>query len=1748
MTQVPQPVAIIGAACRLPAAEDVDGFWRLLHSGRDALRAPTDETLLAAGVTPAQLADPDYVRAVLRTPGVEEFDAAFFGMSDDEADRCDPALRMLLETAHTAAETAGYDITALAHGTGVVAAGDPGRYAEVHLGTGPPGTWTDSDPAAFVSGRLGLRGPSLSLTTGSLAAVATAVRAVQSGECDIALAGGTHVEIPYGHGYRWQPGAGRPADGRSRPFDQLAAGCVPGSGSAVVVLKRLDQALSDGDEIWAVVRSAVTGHAGAPAGTGGAGGPDGWAEAVAEALLLAEVKPAELSYVQACGMALRSVDAQEIAALDQGLRLAGGGAGDVRLGAVTSAIGHVGQAAGAAGLLAAVLALRHEQIPATGAGTRPDPALRMEDTPLDLVASRHGWPRTAGAARFAAVHEVTAGGANAVLVLQEGPTAAVPPPAGRPELVAWSGPTAVAADAAGRAVADFLDGCAEADFADAAATLLHGRTAHAVRRAVVADSPGRAAELIRSGAWVGADGPATSTAVTGIAVIDPAPAAGTALPVGLYGTHRAFTEAADLCLEAAERRSDALFDRWQAGSTDEEHAAPLTFVARYAMLAAWRSYGVVVPADTGVAGIAAAALAGLLDLDGALTAALAPPRENTPSPVGPYVEVDLGAALTEADLLGQLARAWVAGVAVDRTALARDGVRRLPVPGQPYQRRRHWVVPENGPAAPQTAGLPAAPAPAPAPEPAGAVPGLPPSQEPLRAPGRTAHAFWVLDQLAPGSGVSNIGIAFRTATPLRWWPLQTAAQHLLRRHPALRLRFPQVGGVPVRHLTPPDAATTSIRSRTTTPETLVVDLQEFLHEPFDLERDHLFRVGHFTLPDGGSVVGIAAHHIVVDAPSVQILVAELGRAYDGLSATGRVPAEIAGEAPLLAEPVPEPESVRYWLDTLRGASPETMVLPGSRDVGARPTFAGHTCSWAMDDETQEALRALAQRLHTSENVVLTSVFCLTLLRHGAGPDLLVGVPVGTRRPQTAQLVGYGVTTMPLRVRVDPRAGFADLAARVADAFFAGIEHADVSVEQVLTERGHRTSEWRVPLFRHMFNYRPWSDDAVRICGQVPDYIEDLFDRSRLDLQLVAVPERDRFTLRAWHSTEAHDEAEIAAFVARFQSLLRAAAREPERAVVDLPFGSAPDRELWSSVNRTERVIAGPSTTVQRIQEQAPDATALVDGGCRVSYGELLARAAAVRDLLREHGVGPGDAVAVASGRGTATAAAVLGVWAAHAHYLPVDPQQPAARLVDQLGTADARIVLGDALGRSPVPVLPVPEEGDDGGPLLDAGPPDPDATAYVIFTSGSTGRPKAVAVTHANLANLVGDFAGRLASGPEDAVLWSTSTTFDISALELFLPLSTGATVVVADEATVREPRALLDLVCRHDVRVVQATPTAWRLVVPEVTDELAGRTVLCGGEPMPATLARLLRTLAGRVLNVYGPTETTIWSTAAELDTDPSDPTPVGVPLANTRIFVVDRAGHQLPPGVPGELCIAGAGVAEGYRGDPALTAARFGRHPEHGRFYRTGDVARLRHDGVLELAGRSDRQVKLRGHRIELGEVEAVLHEHPDVVVAAVVLHGDPQGDGRLTAFVRPRPGSDTAALPSTLWNFAGQRLPSYAVPGGVVVVATMPTTPSGKIDYPRLAQLDDGAAARAAAAPAAADPGLVSRLTALWAETLRRPGLTGDDNFFLNGGHSVLAAGLARRIEDATGHPVGPHLVFAHPTPAALAAHLASSEGTR
>jgi amino acid adenylation domain-containing protein len=1022
---------------------------------------------------------------------------------------------------------------------------------------------------------------------------------------------------------------------------------------------------------------------------------------------------------------------------------------------------------------------------------------------------------------------------------------------------------------------------------------------------------------------------------------------------------------------------------------------------------------------------------------------------------------------------------------------------------------------------------------------------------------------WMLHRLLPDRGICNLGLALRVEGPLRWWPLREALNHLLYRHPALRAVFrAEAGGALRKWFLPPDEEV-PLTTHAAGEDTLTALLCGLLAEPFDVDRGLLLRAHLVSLPDGASVVCVVTHHLVTDHQTLKILQGELPALYDGFAASGEPPESLARPGPRHQERPPQPGDVEYWVRHLDGFDPAGVALSGARPVVGRPTFAGGVVGHPLSAAALAAVGRVQERSGATQNMVLLAAFYLMLLCHGARRDLVVGVPVTGRRAGTADAAGFHVSTLPIRVRVDLDGDVAGLLEAVGVALLSGLEHAGASYEAVQPSlTSARSGDWRVPTFRHAFNYRARPRDSGSPAGRptmagLPVRTVTVPERfSRLDLEWVVLPgaPENGVTIRAIYSTEVHDRAFVELLVARYEAILSEMAEGTGRPVRELTAWTPADREAVRRLNDTP-AETGRQTVLEQVRARArqrPDAPALRYAGGTVSYGELVAAADGVRRALRDRGLGPGDVVALLADRGPGLAAAALGVWAAGAAYLPLDPAHPVPRLADQLDDARAGLLLAD----QPPPGrlaerdwLPLAEAcgtaGGAAGPVGDWSPGGAGDCAYLIYTSGSTGRPKGVQVSHGNLGNVVGDFARRLGVTAADRVLWSTTFSFDISALELFVPLCTGATVTVAADADRMEADRLLRLIVDHDVGVIQATPTTWRHVVPALAGQLAGRRVLSGGEPLNASLAGRLLEGGCRLFNVYGPTETTIWSIAVELTAPVPDPVPLGHPIANTALHVMDGYGRPVPPGVRGELYIGGAGVALSYRGQPALTAERFVEAAGLGRLYRTGDEVVLTGRGLVFL-GRLDRQVKVRGHRVEPAEVEAVLESHPGVVAAAVLTEPDPAGHRRLVAAVQPaavQPADGRRIDAEALRDHVAGRLPGGAVPSRYVLLPALPHTGNGKIDYRTLADLVRDADADADAVAALPEDPVLRRLVGLWREVLDDPRLGPDTDFFASGGHSLLAVALADRIAAAFAVSVGFEAVFDAPSPRRLRALLAS-----
>ncbi|MEV6978123.1 amino acid adenylation domain-containing protein [Kitasatospora sp. NPDC093806] len=1082
-----------------------------------------------------------------------------------------------------------------------------------------------------------------------------------------------------------------------------------------------------------------------------------------------------------------------------------------------------------------------------------------------------------------------------------------------------------------------------------------------------------------------------------------------------------------------------------------------------------------------------------------------------------------------------------------------------------------------------TAGTPAS-------GPAGSPAGSPASSK--------ERALWLLEDLVPGAGVNNLTFTFQTDGALDGDALRQALDALVRRHEVLRTAFRadhEDGSGLRRRTLPVEQAVVPLETVDPAPGTdVLAELTAFTGTPFQADGGVLLRARHVRLPGGDTPVGdqsegeavggdvfcLVLHHTVYDGMSTTVVVEDFRDLYDALVAGEPVPERLAGQVPRWSEPEPTERSREFWQRQVDGLDVSGLDLGNDKPLPARTTLEGDWVTRRLAPEAAAVAKRLRRELRAPEVVVLLAAYYALLAAHGAGPDLTVGSPISTRGRDQQRQVGYHINVLTIRQSVAPELTFRELVTGLRRTFLDAIGHADFPVDELLEIVPRLDASWRNSLFRHVFNYVPQSDPRFAIGGGKARLLTVENGYSKFDLEFFVTELGDSLQIRAAFYRDAYDRADVELMVERYEALLLAVGEDPDQALGALSAWSPRDRAVIDGANATERTLPYASVlraVADRVAER-PEAVAVEEAGTTVSYRELWADAHAVADALRAAGAAPGDVVALLARRGAALASAVLGVWLAGGCYLPLDPDHPAQRLAYQLDDAGARFVLADAEATVPeaVPAEAVTAEGGAGAggertvlrlPLTAAGGarsevpvPDPASCAYLIYTSGSTGRPKGTLISHHNLANLVAHFADELDCTPDTSALWMTTFSFDISALELFVPLACGGRVVVApDDARVDGAR-LLEVLEQHAIDIVQATPTTWRLVVEQAGARLEGRRLLSGGEPLPPALARRLLATGGELRNVYGPTETTIWSASGRIADLDEGRLHVGGPIANTRIFVAGPRGDEAPIGLRGELCIAGEGVGIGYHERPELTADRFADHPRHGRHYRTGDVARWLPDGTLEVLGRMDRQVKLRGNRIELGEVEAVLLEHPGVGAAAVVLAGDPTTDGALVAFV-VAPASRKVI--DELWSHSRTLLQGAAVPQDFVLVDAFPMTGNDKVNHPELTRIAEARRARQAAEAASGAPGadvdanpleeaggtgdpVIDRLTVLWRELLGTPGLDADAHFFTSGGHSMLGAQLIQRIKRETGIRLKLAELFANPTPRTLADQVKARQG--
>ncbi|GGK03630.1 hypothetical protein GCM10010123_36950 [Pilimelia anulata] len=1028
---------------------------------------------------------------------------------------------------------------------------------------------------------------------------------------------------------------------------------------------------------------------------------------------------------------------------------------------------------------------------------------------------------------------------------------------------------------------------------------------------------------------------------------------------------------------------------------------------------------------------------------------------------------------------------------------------------------------------------------------AGRAPGpaAPIPRRPDRDRGRLTldqERLWLIHRLDPADPAYHVFSCSRLRGRLDRAALGRAARAVAARHEVLRSTFPAGPDArPVQVVHPDAAVDVRLVDLTGEPaagreEAMRRAVDAEIRRPFDLATDRPLRLALVALGDAEHVLVGTFHHLVWDRASMGIFSAELAGFY-GAYAGGPAHsppglpiqyADYAAWQPGWIEREVRRRHLPYWRDKLAGA-PRTLDLPTDHPRPAVRRARGSRHEFRMSAELTAAVRGYARAANVTLNVALLAAWAYLLHRLAGTDDVVVGTTSSTRtRPGTEALIGYFLTMLPLRIAVPAAGSFADLVRSTRATMLGALDHHDTPLGLLLDELGGDRDPSRHPLYQVGFILVDFRHERP---APLPGLdVEPLrFDNGTVKDDLCLGVFDDKQTGdRLWGMIEYNSDLFAAGTVARLwrqlEHLLAAAVADPDRPLADLPLLSPADRAHLLAAGTAPPPATRPVTESVRERAAAdPSALAVVAGDGRRTYGELLGRAAAVAAGLRARGVGADDVVAVCADRVADLPADLLGVLLAGAAYLPLDPALPAARLAAMVDRSGAVLALApperaSLLAGSAAPVL------DPAAVLADrpaaaaartaaAATPRPDGRAFVVYTSGSTGRPKGVEVTHRGLAAVVAAMGDRLALTAADRVASVASISFDIFGLDLFGALTAGAALVLVDPAVAADARRLGPALDDAGATVLQSTPATTRLLLDAGWRNPRGIRLCSGGEALPAGQAAALTALPGPLCNAYGPTETTIYSTADRVA--PGGPVTIGGPLPGSRAYVLDARLRPVPVGVPGELYLGGAGLARGYRGDPAGTAARFVADHLGGapgaRLYRTGDVVRWRDDGRLVFVGRNDDQVKVRGYRVEPAEVEAALDRHPAVRRSVVTVREDRPGDRRLVAHLvcagAPPADADLRAhLRATL--------PAYLVPAAFVPIDAVPLTPTGKLDRRAL----PAPPVRPAAGRVAPRDAVEARVAAVWERVLDVRPVGVRDAFFDLGGHSLLVLRLMAAIE--------------------------------
>jgi amino acid adenylation domain-containing protein len=1011
--------------------------------------------------------------------------------------------------------------------------------------------------------------------------------------------------------------------------------------------------------------------------------------------------------------------------------------------------------------------------------------------------------------------------------------------------------------------------------------------------------------------------------------------------------------------------------------------------------------------------------------------------------------------------------------------------------------------------------------------------------------------FWFLDQLVPGSPAYNIVDAVPVRGDYDPNAMKRALQELVRRHGTLRTAFSHLEGRLSQTIAPsvdfplPQFDLGSLPEKERELEWVRI-VREVGRRPFDLSQAPLLRAVVVHRSQHDHLLLLAIHHIIADERAMEVIQEEVTQLYRAFSRGQPSPLpELAIQYAdyacwqrdrLQGEVLHE--RAQYWRRELEGASP-VLALPTDRPRPLAQTFLGATELFAVPKELSDRLQSLGREEQATLFMVLLTGFAALLHRYSGQTDILVGTPVsGRTQTETERLIGCFLNTVVLRSQLAEGQTFRSLLQQVRGRSLGAFAHSDLPFEHLVSTLAPDRDPSRTPLFQVMFILH--NRDGVSRVSKVSDHRELETGTSKFDLTLYVSETDHGLDGLMEYSTDLFEAETVRDLCRHFGLLLEAIAADPDQRVSRLPMLAEADRQkLLVTWNDTATTFPGNQEFLHRLFEHqaalTPDRVAVVFERQSLTYGELDRRANQLAHHLLRLGVGPDVLVGLLVERSLEMVVALLGILKAGGAYLPLDPSFPPDRLANMVDDSKIGVLITHrelelGLRARPASIVQLDSMRDQiathGTDTPGSEGLRPDHLAYVLYTSGSTGKPKGVAIPHSAIVNFLLSMQREPGFTSTDTLLAVTTLSFDIAGLELFLPLLCGGKVEIASRDDAVDPRRLMERMRVSGCTMMQATPATWRMLVEAGWKGSTSLRVLCGGEALQPDLAQALLPRCAELWNMYGPTETTVWSTVHRM-VSAAGQAPIGRPIANTQVFVLDPHLQLLPPGVVGELYIGGDGLARGYLYRPELTRERFLANPfaPGALMYRTGDLARWRPDGTLECLGRTDHQVKLRGFRVELGEVEAALRAVPGVREVVVVAERLGSGDPRLVAYWVGE------AERQALYEGARGALPPYMVPSAFARLEAFPLTSSGKVDRKALPEPEEGSWAGAATLRPRNDAEL--RVAQVWSDVLGLPSVGVNQDFFELGGTSLLAVRARARLEQEFGVAVPLRLFFESPT---------------